>query len=65
MNNKQIDDNRPMDAAIIYQGHYKYGNKHVIWKKRVNALSKVELDDEATDKQKRVLEELQQTEHHN
>mmetsp|Transcript_45038 Transcript_45038/g.48743 ORF Transcript_45038/g.48743 Transcript_45038/m.48743 type:complete len:305 (+) Transcript_45038:2-916(+) len=31
MNNKQIDDNRPMNAAIIFQGHYKYGNKHVIY----------------------------------
>ena len=47
-----------MDAAIIFQGHYKYGNKHVIWKEVVKALSKVKLDDEATDEQKGVLEEL-------
>ena len=33
MNNKQIDDNRPMDAVIIYKGHYKYGNKHVYGRK--------------------------------
>ena len=65
MNNEQINDNRLMDAVIIYKGHYKYGNKHVCWKKIVNALGKVELDKDATDEQKRVLEELQQTEYHN
>ena len=65
MNDKQIDDNRPMDAAIMFQGHYKYGNKHVIWTKVVKALNKEKLDEDATDEQKRVLEELQQTEHHN
>ena len=54
-----------MDAAIIYNRHYKYGNKHVCWKKIVNALGKVEIAEDATDKQKRVLEELQHTEHHN
>ena len=54
-----------MDAAIIYQGHHKYGNKHVMWKKIVKALGKMILDEEATDEQKRVLEELQQKEHHN
>ena len=65
MNNKQVDNNRPMDAAIIFNGHYKFGNKHVCWKKIVNALSKVEPAEDATNKQKRVLEELQHTEHHN
>ena len=65
MNNKQIESNRPMDAAIIYNGHYKYGNKHVCYKKIVNALGKVELAADATDEQKRVLEELQNTEHQN
>ena len=65
INNKQIDGNQPMDAAIIYNEHYKYGNKHVCWKKIVNALGKVELAEDVTDKQKRVLEELQHTEHHN
>ena len=65
MNNKQIDGNRPMDAAIIFNGHYRFGNKHVCWKKIVTALSKVELAEDATNVQKRVLEELQHTEHHN
>ena len=51
MNNKQIDANQARDAAIIYKGHYKYGNKHVCWKKVVNALGKVELADDATDEQ--------------
>ena len=54
-----------MDAEIIYQEHYKYGNKHVCWRKIVTALGKVTLAEEATNKQKRVLEELQQKEHHN
>ena len=35
-----------MDAAIIFQGHYKYGNKHVIYKKVLKALNKVKLDDD-------------------
>ena len=33
--------------------------------KVVKALNKVKLNDDATDKQKRVLQELQQREHHN
>ena len=64
MNDKQIDDNRPIDATIIFQGHYKYGNKHVIYKKVVKALNKVKLDDDATDKQQRILKELQRKDHH-
>ena len=47
-----------MDAAIIFQGHYKYGNKHVIYNKVMKALNKVELDEDATDEQKIVLNEL-------
>ena len=53
-----------MDAAIIFQGHYKYGNKHVIYKKVLKALNKLKLDDDATDEQKRVLKELQQQNHY-
>ena len=64
MNNKQIDDNRPMDAAIIFQGHYKYDNKHVIYKKVLKALNKVKLNDDATNEQKRVLKELQRQNHY-
>ena len=64
MNNKEIDDNRPIDAAIIFQGHYKYGNKHVIYKKVLKALNKYKLDNDATNKQKRVLKELQQQDHY-
>ena len=37
-----------MDTAIIFQGHYKYGNKHVIYNKVMKALNKVELDENAT-----------------
>ena len=52
-----------MDAAIIIQGHYKYGHKHVIYKKVAKALNKVKLDDDATNEQKRILTELQRQDH--
>ena len=59
INNKQITDNRPMDAAIIFRGHYKYGNKHVLYVKIMKALKKLEMDKDVTDKQQKVLKELQ------
>ena len=30
INNKQIQDNRPMDVAIIYRGHNKHSNKNTL-----------------------------------
>ena len=49
-----------MDAAIIFQGHYKYGNKHIIYNKVMKALNKVTLDEDTTNEHKRVLSELKQ-----
>ena len=49
-----------MDAAIIFQRHYKYGNKYIIYKKVMKSLNKLELDEDATNEHKRVLKELQQ-----
>ena len=59
MNNKQIQDNRPMDAAIIFRGHNKYSNKNTLYVKIMKALKKLEMDDDVSREQKSVLSELQ------
>ena len=60
MNNKQIQDNRPMDATIIFRGHNKYSNKHTLYVKIMKAMKKLESDDAVTDEQQSILSELQQ-----
>ena len=59
MNNKQIQDNQPMDTAIIFRGHNKYSNKHTLYIKIMKAMKNLESDDAVTDKQQRILSELQ------
>ena len=49
-----------MDAGIIFQGHYKHSNKHVIYKKVMKLLNKLKLDEDATNSHKKVLKKLQQ-----
>ena len=58
MNNKQIQDNRPMDAAIIFRAHNKYSNKYSLYVKIKKATEKLETDEAVTDKQQSVLTKL-------
>ena len=51
LNNKQIQENWTMDAAIIFQGHNKYDNRHALYDKTMKALNHLELDDDVTTKQ--------------
>ena len=51
MNNKHIQDNRLMDAAIIFRGYNKYSNKHTLYVKIMKAMKKLESDDAVTNKQ--------------
>ena len=60
MNNKQIQENRAMDVEIIFQGHNKFDNKHVLYSKIMKVLNCLELDDDVTTKQRQVLTELRQ-----
>ena len=60
MNNKQIQDNRTMDAAIIYQGHNTFDNQHTLYGKIMKAMDQLELAEDATSAQQHVLTKLQQ-----
>ena len=60
MNNKQIQDNQQMDAAIIYQGDNKYSNKKPLHVKIMKALKKLEIDSDVIKEQQSVLSEMQQ-----
>ena len=51
INNKQIQDNRPMDAAIIYCGHKQYGNKNTLYVKIKKILKQLETDKKVTKEQ--------------
>ena len=58
MNNKQIDDSRPMDAALIYGGHGKWTNKHVLFDKIKKAMKQLETEQAVNEEQQLVLTEL-------
>ena len=58
MNNRQIQDNRPMDVAIIFRGHNKYSNKHTLYVKIMKAMKKLETDEAVTEEQQIVLTKL-------
>ena len=58
MNNKQIQENRTMDAAIIFQGHNTLDNRHSLYDKIMKALDQLELDKDVTSAQQQVLTEL-------
>ena len=58
MNNKKIQDNQSMDAAIIFRGHNKYSNKHTLYVKIKKAMKKLETDEEVTKEQLIVLTKL-------
>ena len=58
MHSKQISDNRPMDAAVIFRGHKRWSNKHVIYKKINKAMKKLETEKAITEEQQLVLTEL-------
>ena len=58
MNNKQIQENRTMDAAIIFQGHNVLDNIRAIYGKIMKALDKLELAEDVTKAQQQVLTEL-------
>ena len=58
MNNKQIDDSRPMDAALIYGGHRKWTNKHVLFVKIKKAMKQLETEQAVNKEQQLVLTEL-------
>ena len=47
-----------MNVAIIYQGHNKYSNKNTLYVKIMKALKKLEMDEDVTDKQQKVLSKL-------
>ena len=59
MNIKQIQDNRPMDAAIIYRGHNKYSNKNTLYVKIKKALKQLQSDNKVTEEQQSVLSKMQ------
>ena len=42
MKSKQIHDNRPMDAAVIYRAHNQWSNKHVLFVKLKKAMKMFE-----------------------
>ena len=58
MNNKQIDDSRLMDAALIYGGHGKWTNKHVLFVKIKKAMKQLETEQAVNEEQQVVLTEL-------
>ena len=58
MNNKQIDDSRPMDAALIYYAHNKWTNKHILYVKLKKAMKRLETEEAVNEEQQVVLTEL-------
>ena len=58
MNNKQIQDNRPMDAVIIFRGHTKYSNKQTLYVKIEKVMEKLETDEAVTEEQQIILTKL-------
>ena len=58
MNNKQIDDSRPMDAAVIFCAHNKWSNKHVMYVKIKKAMKQLETEQAVNEEQQVVLTEL-------
>ena len=58
MNNKQIQDNWTMDAAVIYQGHNTLDNQHILYGKIMKAMDQLELAEDATSAQQHVLTKL-------
>ena len=58
LNNKQIQKNWVVDAAIVFQGHNKYDKTHALYSKIMKALNHLELDDDVTTEQQQVLTEL-------
>ena len=55
MTNKQIDDSRPMDAALIYCAHNKWTNKRVLIVKLKKAMKRLETEQAVTEEQQVVL----------
>ena len=51
MNSKQIHDNRPMDAAVIFRAHNQWSNKHVLYVKLKKAMKKLETEEAVTEQQ--------------
>ena len=49
-----------MDVAIIVRGHNKYDNRNTLYVKIMKALNKLEMDDDVTTEQQKVLSELRQ-----
>ena len=60
MNNKQIDNSRPIDAALIYGAHKNWSNKHVIYNKIKKAMKKLDTEQAVNEDQQVVLTELLQ-----
>ena len=58
MNNKQIDDSRPMDAALVYCAHKNWSNKHVMYNKLKKAMKKLDTEQVVNEEQQGVLTEL-------
>ena len=58
MNNKQIDDSRPIDSALIYGAHKKWTNKHVLFVKIKKAMKRLETEQAVNEEQQVVLTEL-------
>ena len=58
MNSKQIQENRPTDAAIIFRAHNKGSNKHTLFVKINKAMKNLETEEAITNKQQIVLTEL-------
>ena len=49
-----------MDAVIIFRGHNKYDNKNTLYGKIMKAIKILDMDNDVTTKQRKVLSELQQ-----
>ena len=58
MNNKQIDDNQPLDVALIYGAHRKWTNKHVLFVKIKKVMKRLETEQAVNEEQQVVLTEL-------
>ena len=63
INSKQIHDNRPMDAAVIYRAHNTLSNKHVLYVKIKKAMKMLETEQGVTEEQQIVLTELLRENH--
>ena len=60
INNKQIQEDLTMDAAIIFQCHNTLDNRHSLYGKIMKVLDQLELDKDITSVQQQVLTKLQQ-----